>query len=128
MEVERKERLKTRWAQLEAIVGAEQRVRLVAEDIVEHYEQRLDAIEGKAMVVCMSRRICIDLYRELVRLRPEWEHEDDDKGAIKVVMTGSASDPPGWHGNATLIWPHLERFDPLNWPHPRPIQQLRSGN
>ncbi len=95
-EVERKERLKTRWAQLEAIVGAEQRVSLVAEDIVEHYEQRLDAIEGKAMVVCMSRRICIDLYRELVRLRPEWEHEDDDKGAIKVVMTGSASDPPDW--------------------------------
>ena len=95
-EVERKERLKTRWAQLEAIVGAERRVRLVAEDIVEHFEQRLDAIEGKAMVVCMSRRICIDLYRELVRLRPEWEHEDDDKGAIKVVMTGSASDPPDW--------------------------------
>ena len=95
-EVERKERLKTRWAQLEAIVGAEQRVRLVAEDIVEHYEQRLDAIEGKAMVVCMSRRICIDLYRELVRLRPDWEHPDDDRGAIKVVMTGSASDPPDW--------------------------------
>ena len=69
-EVERKERLKTRWAQLEAIVGAEQRVRLVAEDIVEHFEQRLDAIEGKAMVVCMSRRICIDLYRELVRPAP----------------------------------------------------------
>ena len=95
-EVERKERLKTRWAQLEAIVGAEQRVRLIAEDIVEHYEQRLDAIEGKAMVVCMSRRICIDLYRELVRLRPDWEHPDDDRGAIKVVMTGSASDPPDW--------------------------------
>ena len=95
-EVERKERLKTRWAQLEAIVGAEQRVRLVAEDIVEHFEQRLDAIEGKAMVVCMSRRICIDLYRELVRLRPDWEHPDDDHGAIKVVMTGSASDPPDW--------------------------------
>ena len=95
-EVERKERLKTRWAQLEAIVGAEQRVRLVADDIVEHYEQRLDAIEGKAMVVCMSRRICIDLYRELVRLRPDWEHLDDDRGAIKVVMTGSASDPPDW--------------------------------
>ena len=95
-EIERKERLKTRWAQLEAIVGAEQRIRLVADDIVEHYEQRLDAIEGKAMVVCMSRRICIDLYRELVRLRPDWEHADDDKGAIKVVMTGSASDPPDW--------------------------------
>ena len=95
-EIERKERLKTRWAQLEAIVGAEQRVRLVAEDIVEHLDQRLDAIEGKAMVVCMSRRICIELYRELVQLRPDWEHPDDDKGAIKVVMTGSASDPPDW--------------------------------
>ena len=95
-EVEQKERLKTRWAQLEAIVGAEQRVRLIAEDIVEHYEQRLDVIEGKAMVVCMSRRICVELYRELVRLRPEWEHPDDDKGAIKVVMTGSASDPTDW--------------------------------
>ena len=95
-EIERRELLKTRWAQLEAIVGAEQRIRLVAEDIVEHYEQRLDAIEGKAMVVCMSRRICIDLYRELVRLRPDWEHLDDDRGAIKVVMTGSASDLPDW--------------------------------
>ena len=95
-EVERKEQLKTRWAQLEALVGTAQRVRLVAEDIVEHYEQRLDAIEGKAMVVCMSRRICIDLYRELVRLRPNWEHSDDDRGAIKVVMTGSASDPSDW--------------------------------
>ena len=95
-EVEQKERLKTRWAQLEAIVGAGQRLRLIAEDIVEHYEQRLDVIEGKAMVVCMSRRICVDLYRELVRLRPQWEHPDDDKGAIKVVMTGSASDPTEW--------------------------------
>ena len=95
-EVEQKERLKTRWAQLEAIVGAEQRIRLIAEDIVEHYEQRLDVIEGKAMVVCMSRRICVELYRELVKLRAEWEHGDDDKGAIKVVMTGSASDPTDW--------------------------------
>ena len=95
-EVEQKERLKTRWAQLEAIVGAEQRIRLIAEDIVEHYEQRLDVIEGKAMVVCMSRRICVELYDELVRLRPDWAHADDDKGAIKVVMTGSASDPTDW--------------------------------
>ena len=95
-EVEQKERLKTRWAQLEAIVGAEQRIRLIAEDIVEHYEQRLDVIEGKAMVVCMSRRICVELYEELVRLRPDWAHADDDNGAIKVVMTGSASDPTDW--------------------------------
>ncbi len=95
-EVERKEKLKTKWAQLEAVVGAEKRVKLVARDIVEHFELRLEALEGKAMVVCMSRRICVDLYRELVRLRPDWHDDDDDKGAIKVVMTGSASDPPDW--------------------------------
>ena len=68
----------------------------VARDIVGHYEQRLDVLEGKAMVVCMSRRICVDLYRELVALRPEWHHDSDDQGAVKVVMTGSASDPVGW--------------------------------
>ena len=78
-EVERKEKLKTRWAQLEALVGAEKRLRLVAQDIVAHFEQRLEALDGKAMVVCMSRRICIELYRELVRLRTDWHHEDDDK-------------------------------------------------
>ena len=95
-EVERKERLKTKWAQLEAIVGADKRLKLVAEDIVAHFEQRLEALEGKAMVVCMSRRICIDLYRELARLRPDWHHPEDDKGCLKVVMTGSASDPLDW--------------------------------
>ena len=95
-EVERKEKLKTKWAQLEAVVGAERRVALVAEDIVEHFERRIEAMDGKAMVVCMSRRICVDLYRELVRLRPDWHHEDDDKGRIKVVMTGVAADPPDW--------------------------------
>ena len=95
-EVERTERLKTRWAQLEAVGGAEKRVKQIAEDIVAHFEQRLEALEGKAMVVCMSRRICIDLYRELVRLRPGWHNDDDGKGAIKVVMTGSASDPLDW--------------------------------
>ncbi|MCY3794872.1 MAG: type I restriction endonuclease subunit R, partial [Gammaproteobacteria bacterium] len=98
-EVERKERLKTRWAQLEAIVGAEQRLRLVAEDIVAHFDDRTEAMEGKAMVVCMSRRICVDLYDELVRLRPDWHHDDDTGGRIKVVMTGSASDPPEWQGH-----------------------------
>ena len=95
-EVERRERLKTRWAQLEAVVGAENRVRQIAEDIVAHFEQRLEALEGKAMVVCMSRRICVELYRELVRLRPNWHDEDDSRGALKVVVTGSASDPPDW--------------------------------
>ncbi|MCY4614717.1 MAG: type I restriction endonuclease subunit R [Nitrospira sp.] len=95
-EVERKEKLKTKWAQLEAVVGAGNRLKLVAQDVVDHFEQRLEALDGKAMIVCMSRRICIDLYHELVRLRPDWHHEDDDKGHLKVVMTGSASDPPEW--------------------------------
>ncbi len=95
-EIDRKEKLKTRWAQLEAIVGAEKRIALVAEDIVDHFERRLEAMDGKAMIVCMSRRICIDLHRALVRLRPDWEREDDDRGQIKVVMTGAASDPPDW--------------------------------
>ena len=95
-EVERKEKLKTRWAQLEAIVGTEKRLKLVARDIVSHFEQRLEALDGKAMIVCMSRRICVTLYRELVGLRPNWHHEDDDKGGLKVVMTGAASDPPDW--------------------------------
>ena len=95
-EVEHRERLKTRWAQLEAVVGAEKRVKQIAEDIVAHFEQRLEVLDGKAMVVCMSRRICIDLYRELARLRPGWHDDDDGNGAVKVVMTGSASDPPEW--------------------------------
>ena len=95
-EVERRERLKTKWAQLEAVVGSENRVKQIAEDTVAHFDQRLEALEGKAMVVCMSRRICIDLYRELVRLRPDWHDADDGKGAVKVVMTGSASDPVEW--------------------------------
>jgi type I restriction enzyme, R subunit len=95
-EIERKEKLKSKWAQLEAIVGAEKRLKLIAADIVEHFDKRLEAMDGKAMVVCMSRRICVELYREIVALRPDWHHADDDKGAIKVVMTGSATDQLDW--------------------------------
>ena len=95
-EIERKEKLKTKWAQLEAVAGAGPRLGLIAQDIVSHFDRRLEALDGKAMIVCMSRRICIDLYRELTRLRPDWHHADDDGGRIKVVMTGSASDPPDW--------------------------------
>ena len=95
-EIERKEKLKTKWAQLEAVAGAGPRLRLIAEDIVSHFDRRIEALDGKAMIVCMSRRICIDLYRELTRLCPDWHHQDDDGGRIKVVMTGSASDPPDW--------------------------------
>ena len=95
-EVEHRERLKSRWAQLEAIVGAERRLELIAKDIVRHFEQRLEVLDGKAMIVCMSRRICVDLYWQLTQLRPEWHHDSDDAGAIKVVMTGSAADPVDW--------------------------------
>jgi type I restriction enzyme R subunit len=92
-EVERKERLKSKWAQLEAVVGAEHRLRLVARDLVDHFENRLTAMDGKAMVVTMSRRIAVELYREIALLRPEWAADTDDAGSLKVVMTGSASDP-----------------------------------
>ncbi len=95
-EVERKEKLKTKWAQLEAVVGAEKRLELVAKDIVEHFEKRLEVMDGKAMIVCMSRRICVELYREIVKLRPHWDGTDDEHGTLKIVMTGSASDPPDW--------------------------------
>jgi type I restriction enzyme R subunit len=88
----RRERLKSKWAALEAVVGAEKRTALVAQDLVAHFEKRLEALDGKAMIVCMSRRICVDLYNEIVRLRPGWHDDDDAKGAIKVVMTGSAAD------------------------------------
>ncbi len=95
-EVERKEKLKSKWAQLEAIVGTERRLKLIAQDLVAHFDRRLEAMDGKAMVVCMSRRIAVELYRAIAALRPRWHHEDDDKGALKVVMTGSASDPLDW--------------------------------
>jgi len=95
-EVERKEKLKSKWAKLEAIVGSDKRIKQVAKDIVFHYEKRQSSLEGKAIIVCMSRRICIELYDEIIKLRPKWHHEDDDKGTIKIAMTGSASDPVDW--------------------------------
>lgn len=93
-EAETKERLKTRWARIEAIVGADQRVEQIAADIVAHWEARRAALEGKAMIVCMSRRICADLYDAIVKLRPAWHSDDDTKGTIKVVITGDAADGP----------------------------------
>ncbi|HZH41889.1 MAG TPA: type I restriction endonuclease subunit R [Gemmatimonadales bacterium] len=93
-ETERKEKLKSKWAQLEAVVGSEKRLKLVGMDVVTHFEQRLSAMDGKAMVVCMSRRICMDLHDEIVKLRPGWFHKDDEKGTLKVVMTGNASEGP----------------------------------
>lgn len=88
-----KERLKTKWSQLEAMVGTEARLAQVAQDIVTHFEQRLEVLDGKGMIVCMSRRIAVDLYDQIIRLRPEWHDDTDTGGAIKVIMTGSAGDP-----------------------------------
>lgn len=90
------EKLKAKWSSVEALVGAEKRLAQVAADLVEHLEHRIEAMGGKAMAVCMSRRICVALYDQIVALRPDWHHEDDRKGAIKVVMTGAASDPLDW--------------------------------
>ena len=95
-EVERRERLRTKWAALEAVVGTEKRLKTIAEDLVQHFEARLDAMDGKAMIVCMSRRICVELYQQIVKLRPDWHNDADDAGVLKVVMTGSADDGPEW--------------------------------
>ncbi|MCX6670002.1 MAG: type I restriction endonuclease subunit R [Methanothrix sp.] len=95
-ELESKETLKTKWAALREIFGTEKCIDLVSSDIVEHFERRLEALEGKAMIVCMSRDICVGMYNAITRLHPEWHNSDDDKGAIKIVMTGSASDPLEW--------------------------------
>tara|TARA_B100000678_G_scaffold291409_1_gene308154 strand:- start:1837 stop:4983 length:3147 start_codon:yes stop_codon:yes gene_type:complete len=87
------EQNKAKWASIEALVGSEKRLKQVARDMVEHLENRLEAQEGKAMAVCMSRKICVALYDEIIKLRPDWHSDDDNAGAIKVVMSGSASDP-----------------------------------
>ena len=91
-----KDKLKSKWARLEKIVGSPERLRRVAKDIVDHFENRLGILDGKAMIVCMSRRICVDLYNEIVALKPEWHSSDDKKGNIKVIMTGSSSDHSEW--------------------------------
>lgn len=88
-----KQKVKSKWARVEAIVGSEKRIKELAQDIVSHFEKRLEASDGKGMIVCMSRRICVDLYEQIVKLRSQWHDEDDRKGTIKVIMTGSASDP-----------------------------------
>jgi type I restriction enzyme, R subunit len=87
-----REKYKTKWSRLEAIVGSPNRMKKLAQDIVDHYEEKSKTISGKAMVVCMSRRICVDLYDEIVKIRPEWHSDDLEKGMVKVVMTGSAGD------------------------------------
>ena len=95
-ELSRKDELAAKWTQLEAIVGNEKRVAHIAKDIVEHFENRLEALDGKGIIVSMSRRICVELYDAIIALRPEWHSVDDTKGFLKVIMTGSASDPVEW--------------------------------
>ena len=87
-----RDKARSKWSRLEAVVGSPNRIKKLAEDIVKHYEEKSKVIEGKAMIVGMSRRICAELYEEIVALRPDWHSDDIDKGKIKVVMTGSAAD------------------------------------
>jgi type I restriction enzyme R subunit len=111
-ELTRKEKLKTKWAALEALVGDPKRLKLIAADLVAHFEKRTEALSGKAMIVGMSRRICVDLYQAIIALRPDWASAKDDdpeaeKGrscVVKVVMTGSADDGPDWQ-------PHIRNKD-----------------
>lgn len=95
-ELTEKQKRFAKWASKEAVVGSEQRLKQVALDLVTHFENRTSAAEGKAMIVCMSRRICVALHNEIIKIRPHWHDTTDDKGAIKVIMTGSASDPLDW--------------------------------
>lgn len=95
-ELTERQRRFAKWTSVESVVGSKPRIKQVAADLVNHFGQRLSASEGKGMIVCMSRRICVEMYKEIVALRPEWHNTDDDKGAIKVIMTGSASDPLDW--------------------------------
>ena len=90
------EKLKRKWANIEAVVGAEKRLALVAADLVAHFENRVVGMAGKAMLVCMSRRICVALYDQIIKLRPAWHSDDDERGVIKIVMTGTPSDPAPW--------------------------------
>lgn len=90
------EKAKSRWSQTEALVGAPKRIAMIAKDMVDHLEARMEGFPGKVIFVCMSRRICVELYNTIIALRSEWHSDDDKQGVIKVVMTGSASDPADW--------------------------------
>jgi type I restriction enzyme, R subunit len=117
------ERIKRKWATIEALVGSEKRLAMVAADLVRRLEDRVAAMDGKAMVVCMSRRICVALYNQIVALRPDWHSDDDAAGAVKIVMTGSAADPQAWqpayrHASAPRP-PGKARERPPRWPQTR---------
>lgn len=91
-ELSNRQQMRAKWTRLEAIVGNPNRLQKIAEDLVYHFEQRNAVLDGKAMIVCMSRRICVELYEAIIKIRPLWHSDDDDKGTIKVIMTGSSSD------------------------------------
>src|SRR5262249_24079830 len=93
------ERLKRKWASVEALVGTDKRLDLIADHLVKHFEARIAALDGKGMIVCRGRRMCVALYDAIVKLRPEWHSDDDETGAIKIVMTGVVSDPPAWQAH-----------------------------
>lgn len=95
-----REQTKSQWAALEKLVGTKDRIEQIAQDLVDHFETRTAVLDGKAMIVCMSRDICAQLYQALVKIRPDWHNDDPEKGVIKVVMTGSAADKPA-------LQPHL---------------------
>ena len=99
-DVGNREKTKSEWSRLEKLVGATPRLKQIAADLVVHFEARTEATAGKGMIVSMSREICVHLYNEIVALRPDWHDPDPEKGKIKVVMTGSASDKP-------LLQPHI---------------------
>ena len=95
-ELTQRQKFKAKWARLEAIVGNENRLEKIAADLIAHFEARSSVLEGKGLIVAMSRRICVDLYKQIIRLRPHWHSDDDDDGVIKVIMTGNASDDVAW--------------------------------
>ena len=97
-----KQRLKSKWSRIEALAGAKPRIEALATDIINHFEMRQRAMKGKGMIVTMSRRIAVNLYDEIIRQKPEWHSDDDDKGVIKVVMTGSSSDPASFQNILVL--------------------------
>lgn len=111
-----KEQAKARWTQLEAIVGHKDRLKMIAKDIVDHFEARQEVFDGKAMIVTMSRRIAVELYESIIAIKPEWHSEDKKKGALKVVMTSSSSDPSNWQMHHTTKQDRKELGDRLKNP------------
>jgi len=95
-EIDRKEELKSKWAKLEKLIGHPERIRKIAKDIVDHFTDRQLGMPGKGIIVCMSRRICVDLYNEIIKIKQEWHNKDDNKGYLKVIMTGSSADKLEW--------------------------------